>query len=79
MSVMAVALCFFFGLMGSAGFVFGGKDNDLLLALPVPATTILLSKVLALYLENLIFTLFLLLPSTAACLFYGGCLLYTSQ
>ena len=72
MSVMAVALCFFFGLMGSAGFVFGGKDNNLLLALPVPATTILLSKVLALYLENLIFTLFLLLPSTAACLFYGG-------
>ena len=72
MSVMAVALCFFFGLMGSAGFVFGGKDNDLLLALPVPVTTILLSKVLALYLENLIFTLFLLLPSTAACLYYGG-------
>lgn len=72
MSVMSVALCFFFGLMGSAGFVFGGKDNDLLLALPVPVTTVLLSKVLALYLENLIFTLFLLLPSTAACLYYGG-------
>lgn len=34
MAVMAVALCFFFGIMGSAGFVFGGKDNDLLLALP---------------------------------------------
>ena len=72
MAVMAVALCFFFGIMGSAGFVFGGKDNDLLLALPVPATTVLLSKVLALYLENLVFTLFLLLPATAACLFYGG-------
>ncbi|HIV87838.1 MAG TPA: hypothetical protein H9896_07005 [Candidatus Pygmaiobacter gallistercoris] len=72
MGVMAVALCFFFGIMGSAGFVFGGKDNDLLLALPVPVTTVLLSKVLALYLENLIFTLFLLLPATAACLYYGG-------
>ncbi len=72
MAVMAVALCFFFGIMGSAGFVFGGKDNNLLLALPVPVTTVLLSKVLALYLENLVFTLFLLLPATAACLYYGG-------
>ena len=72
MGLMDVAMCFFFGVMSSSGFVFGGKDNDILFSMPVSAFSVLLSKVLALYLENLAFTLFLLLPAGAACIYFGG-------
>ena len=72
MGLMDVAMCFFFGVMSSSGFVFGGKDNDILLSMPVSAFSVLLSKVLALYLENFAFTLFLLLPAGAACVYFGS-------
>ncbi len=50
------------------GVVFGGKDNDLLLSMPVPATTLMASRVTAIYLENLLFSLFVLLPAGVVCL-----------
>lgn len=49
------------------GVVFGGRDNDLLLSMPVSTTQLMLSRVSAVYLENLLFALFVLLPAGAAC------------
>ena len=51
------------------GVVFGGKDNDLLLSMPVSSTQLMLSRVSAIYLENLVFSFFVLLPAGAVCVF----------
>lgn len=72
MPVIAVALGFLFTLFAAQGVVFGGKDNDLMLALPVPAFTLMLSRTLALYTENLVCCLFFMLPAGVAYLAYGG-------
>ena len=49
------------------GVVFGGKDNDLLLSMPVSSAQLMLSRVSAIYLENLVFSVFVLLPAGAVC------------
>lgn len=54
------------------GVVFGGRDADLLLSMPVPAPAVLLAKMAALYAENLVVCVFLVLPAGAARLWFGG-------
>ncbi len=49
------------------GVVFGGKDNDLLLSMPVSSTMLMASRVTAIYLENLLFSFFVLAPAGAVC------------
>lgn len=56
----------------ASGFVFSNKDSDLMLSLPVSAFSVMLSKILALYLECLIFCALFLLPSGVAYIHYGG-------
>lgn len=51
------------------GVVFGGRDNDLLLSMPVSTTALMASRVAAIYLENLLFSLFVLAPAGAVCAF----------
>ena len=51
------------------GVVFGGKDNDLLLSMPVSTTMLMASRVTAIYLENLLFSFFVLGPAGAVCAF----------
>ena len=51
------------------GVVFGGKDNDLLLSMPVPTTMLMASRVTAIYLENLLFAVFVLVPAGVICTF----------
>ncbi len=51
------------------GVVFGGKDNDLLLSMPVSSTMLMASRVSAIYLENLLFAFFVLVPAGAVCAF----------
>lgn len=51
------------------GVVFGGKDNDLLLSMPVPSTMLMASRVAAIYLENLLFSFFVIGPAGAVCAF----------
>ncbi|NCB63385.1 MAG: hypothetical protein EOM52_07185, partial [Clostridia bacterium] len=72
MPVLAVVAGFFFTVFAARGTVFGGKDNDLMLSLPVPPAMLLFSRVSALYLENLFFTAFVMLPAAVAYLVYGG-------
>lgn len=51
------------------GVVFGGRDNDLLLSMPVSSTVLMASRVAAIYLENLLFSFFVLAPAGAVCVF----------
>ena len=72
MPVLMVLAGFFFTVFAAQGVLFGGKDNDLMLSLPVSSFTLLLSRLSALYLENLFFGVFVMLPAGAAYLFFGG-------
>lgn len=69
---MGVAAGVIFTAFAAQGVVFSGRDADLLLSMPVPALTVLLSKLTALYGENLLFCTFLVLPAGAAWLWQGG-------
>lgn len=59
-------------LFAASGFIFSNKDSDLMLSLPVSAFSVMLSKILALYLECLVFVALFLVPSGVAYLVYGG-------
>lgn len=72
MSLVAVLLGFFFSLFAAQGVIFGAKDNDLMLSLPISPFVLMLSRTLALYLENLVSTVFVLLPAGVIYLWYGG-------
>ncbi len=61
-----------FTVFAVRGVLFGGKDNDLMLSLPVPASLLVASRMAAIYLENLVFSFFVLLPAGAACFFLGS-------
>ena len=39
MALIGVSMSFFLGVASGAGFVFGGRDNDILLAMPVASNT----------------------------------------
>jgi len=51
------------------GVVFGGRDNDLLLSMPISSTLLMVSRVIAIYLENLLFSIFVLVPAGVICTF----------
>ena len=72
MSAMAAILGLVFTTFAAQGVVFGGRDADLLLSMPVSAFTALLAKLTALYVENLVLCAFLVLPAGAAWLWFGG-------
>ena len=61
-----------FTVFAVRGVLFGGKDNDLMLSLPVPASMLVASRMAAIYVENLVFSFFVLLPAGAACFFLGS-------
>ena len=53
MGLLVAASCLLLTAMGAQHVVFGTRDADLLLSLPVGSFSVMLSKTLALYLENL--------------------------
>ena len=56
-----------FTVFAVKGVVFGGRDNDLLLSMPVSSTMLMTSRVAAIYLENLLFAFFVLVPAGVVC------------
>lgn len=72
MPVLAVGMGTLFTVFAAQGVVFGGRDNDFALSLPVSAFSLMLCRTLALYAENLVFTAFIMLPAGAAYLIGGG-------
>ncbi|MEF9866067.1 MAG: hypothetical protein RR814_06455 [Oscillospiraceae bacterium] len=72
MAIVAVLMSLMFTALAASGIVFGSKDMDLMLSLPLSAFSIMLSKTMALYLENLVFSVFMMLPAGGAYLYFGG-------
>ena len=72
MPVLVTAMGVFYTVMAVQGVVFGGKDNDLMLSLPIPAFQLMLARVLVLVLENLVFSYVILLPAGVAYAVFGG-------
>ena len=69
MGIAALVGGLLFTTFAVKGVVFGGKDNDLLLSMPVPTTMLMVSRVTAIYLENLLFSVFVLVPAGVVCTF----------
>ncbi|WP_138295171.1 MULTISPECIES: hypothetical protein [unclassified Clostridium] len=72
MATLGAVMMFVFTVFSAQGVVFGGKDKDLIFSLPVNAFTVMLSRVFAVYLENLVIGLFLAVPAGITYLVYGG-------
>lgn len=53
------------GAQGAAGFIFGGRDNDLLLSLPVSRLLLSLAKLTALFADSMVMMLGICLPAGA--------------
>ena len=69
MGMGALAGGLLFTTFAVKGVVFGGKDNNLLLSMPVSSTALMTSRVSAIYLENLLVSLFVLGPAGVVCAF----------
>lgn len=52
----------------ASSYLFSFKDYDLLTSMPIPKNIILMSKLSSLYIDNLVFALFIMIPSF---LYYG--------
>ena len=72
MGIGAVAGGLLYTVFAVKNVVFGGKDNDLMLSLPVSTTMLMISRVLAIYLENLVFSFFVLVPAGVCCAIMTG-------
>ena len=69
-------IALFLGVFGSVFNTFAGlykgKDNDLLLSLPIPVRYILASRLLGVYLMGLMFSAAVLLPAYLVRVIFGG-------
>ncbi len=72
MVILAVMMCFLFTTFSSQGVLFSGKDIDIVFALPISSFKIMLAKVTAIYLENFVFTVFLVAPAIASYIYFAG-------
>lgn len=72
MGVLAVLAGFSFTVFTAQGVLFGGRDNDFLFSMPVSDVVVLVARLMALYLENLLFGLFVMLPAGVIYLACGG-------
>ncbi len=62
-SMIAIVFPAFIGINGAASFIFGGKDNSILLPAPISTTVLMAAKTMSLYEENLFFTILIMLPA----------------
>ena len=65
-AILSFALMFFFSIFTAKAQLYEARDNDLLLAMPIPPGNILLSRMLMLYLQNLVFGLIVSIPALVA-------------
>lgn len=67
MGLAALISGLMFTAFGVSTTLYGGKDRDLLLSLPVSPALLVASKMFAVYLENLLLSFFILVPAGALC------------
>ncbi len=72
MSIMALLWPLIFVLFAAQSLVFATKDIDLVLSLPVSSFSVMLARVLALYLETLLMLELMLVPAGVSYMLNGG-------
>lgn len=70
MLLLSLLFGFLFSFMGAKDVLFSGRDLDFLLSMPVSPSLVMLSRMAALYLENLLFVGLWMLPANAAAQFF---------
>ncbi len=65
-SLIALAVSVFVSVFSAIESVYGAKDNDMLLSMPIPPSRILLARLLGIYLLALLSSLLVLIPATIA-------------
>lgn len=58
-----------FTAFGVSKTVFGGRDNDFMLSMPISSSALMLTRVFAIYAENWLFSFFMLVPAGVVCAF----------
>lgn len=71
MLAMACMVAFFFSFYATASVLYGYRDYDLLMAMPIKTTTIVFAKFTFTYIADLLFSVILLVPSVIKYLSYG--------
>lgn len=71
MLLLSLLLGFLFSFLGAKDGLFSGRDLDFLLSMPVSPSLVMLSRLAALYLENLLFVGLWMLPANAAAQFFS--------
>ena len=66
MAIMGCLMSVVMTVQAASGFIFSGRDTDLMLSLPVSAFSVMLSRITALYIENLAFIGLFMLTSGVA-------------
>lgn len=72
MSVMSLMMSLMFTMFAAQNIVFGSKDTDLMLSLPVSAFEVMLARITALLIEELLLNAAMLLPAFALYALNGG-------
>lgn len=72
MMLLASVISLMFSFFAASGIVFGGKDMDFMLSMPVNSFVVMLSKMSALYLENLVFVGLWMIPTGIAGWVFGA-------
>lgn len=71
--ISATMLILFTGMYQTQSYLFSARDLDMLLSMPVPKWTIMLSKLSTLYIENLIFSAIVTIPAGAMYFYFSEC------
>jgi ABC-2 type transport system permease protein len=71
--ISATVIILFTGLYQTQSYLFSANDMDMLLSLPVPKWSIMLSKISTLYIENLLFSAIVALPAGAIYFYFSKC------
>ncbi len=71
-SFLAFALCIFGSVFTTQTELYGAKDNELLLAMPIKPSAILISRTVMLFIINLFFGGIVILPSYLLYVIFGG-------
>ena len=70
--IMSFGLCFMFSIFSTKSQLFEATDNDLLLSMPIPPMTILISRVISLLVLNYIYSSIVLIPAIGVYLLLGS-------
>lgn len=72
MGLLAILLGVFGSVFNTYASLYLAKDNDTLLAMPIPPRHILLTRLAAVYVSGLFFEMIVMLPATLAWFIYGA-------